>query len=98
MKFHASSKAHRFPNTRAKSPYPSKGSSVRLVAAAKLGKQPQNLKVQPNQRDHNPERTVPLHVFGSAHARAILDKVEIEHQVERGDAYDNQTEADADGP
>ncbi len=48
-----------------------------LVAAAKLGKQPQDLEVQPNQRDHKPEGAVPLHILWSAHPCATLDEVEI---------------------
>ncbi len=65
-------------------------------ALAKLREQPQDFEVQPDQGDHQGEGAVPLHVFRSAHARAILDQVEVEHQVQGGDHYHNEAETDAD--
>src|ERR1700759_1960438 len=39
------------------------------VPALQLRKQPQHLQIQPNQRHHQSERSVPLHVTRSTHAR-----------------------------
>src|ERR1700722_16643809 len=63
-----------------------------LVAPTQLGEQPQDFQVQPHERYHQSESAVPLHVFGSAHARALFDEIEIEHQVERRDANDDQAD------
>jgi hypothetical protein len=45
-----------------------------------------------------PKAPVPLHVLGRAGAAPVLDEVEVEHQVERGDSPRQQAEADADHP
>src|SRR2546423_974311 len=37
-----------------------------LPTAARFGQQSQDLQVQPDQRDHQAERAVPLHVLGRA--------------------------------
>src|SRR5271165_1474926 len=64
-------------------------------AAAELRQQPQDLEVQPDQRDHQREGAIPLHVFRSAHARAIFDEIEVEDEIQRGNDYDDDAEADA---
>ena len=70
--------------------------SEHLIAAAHFGQQVEDLDVEPDQRDHDAEGCVPLHVFGRTVGDALLDKVEVEYEVERGDGDDNEAEADAD--
>ena len=55
----------------------------------------EDLKVQPDQRDHQAERAVPLHVLGGLRRGGLLDEVEVEQQVERREADHEQAEADA---
>ena len=69
---------------------------TRLVSAVQFGEQAQDLKVEPDQGYHDAESAVPLHVFGSAVLNAAFDEVEVEDQVESGDGYYEQAEADAD--
>ena len=69
---------------------------ARLVPAAHFGEQAQDFQVEPDQRDHDAEGAVPLHVLGSADLHAPLDEVEVEHQIEGGDADDEEAETDAD--
>src|ERR1039458_9696333 len=69
-----------------------------LVSASYFGKQPIYLQIEPDQRDHDAEGAIPLHVFGSAELDAFLDEVEIEDQIEGGDGHDEQAESDADEP
>src|SRR2546421_10254076 len=45
-----------------------------LPPAARLGQEPQDLQVQPDQRDHQAERAVPLHVLGRAGSYAVSMK------------------------
>src|ERR1700722_3018652 len=66
------------------------------VAALEFRKQAQHFEIEPDERDHQAERAVPLHVTWSAHARAGFDHVEIGDEVESGDADDEEAEADAD--
>src|ERR1700722_15896490 len=66
------------------------------VAALEFRKQAQHFEIEPDERDHQAERAVPLHVTWSAHARAGFDHVEIEDEVESGDDDDEEAEADAD--
>src|ERR1035441_5524741 len=61
-----------------------------------LGKQAQNLEIEPDQRDHDSKGAIPLHVLGSAGLHATLDEVEIEHQIQRGDGHYDQAESDPD--
>src|SRR5208283_974037 len=65
-------------------------------AAAELRQQPQDLEVQPDQRDHQREGAVPLHVFRRAHPCAVLDEVEIKDEIQRRDDHHKQAEADPD--
>src|SRR3546814_2408988 len=65
-------------------------------ARLQLRQQPQELDVQPHQRDHQAERAVPLHVLRRAALDAGLDEVEVQHQVQRRDRDHEQAEADAD--
>ena len=69
----------------------------RSIPAARFGEQAQDFQIEPDQRDHDAEGAVPLHVFRCAYADAGFDEVEVEHQVERGDDDHNHAEADADG-
>src|SRR2546426_12731199 len=41
----------------------------RLTPAARLSEQPQDLQVQPNQRHHQAEGAVPLHILGRSGGR-----------------------------
>src|SRR5687768_4810679 len=65
------------------------------LAAAQLREQTQDLEVEPDQRDQQAERPVPLHVLRRARRGAVFDEVEIEHQVEGGDDDDDDADADA---
>src|SRR5580704_8580066 len=65
------------------------------VAAAHFGQQVENLDVEPDQRDHDAERCVPLHKFGRTVGDALLDEIEVEDEIERGDSDDYEAEADA---
>src|SRR6202161_1885626 len=68
------------------------------VAALELRKQAQHFEIEPDEGDHQAERAVPLHVTRSAHARAGLDHVEVENEIERGYDDDEEAEADSDDP
>jgi hypothetical protein len=72
------------------------GEKCVLVAPANLGQQPENFEVEPDQRHHQSECAVPIHVFRRAHAHAALDEVKIENQIERRDDHHNEAEPDAD--
>ena len=54
-----------------------------LFSGPKLGEQPQNVDVDPDQREHQPEGCVPLHVLRGSRLRCLLDEVEIEREVQR---------------
>src|ERR1039458_8111397 len=69
-----------------------------LVSATQFGKQSEYLQIEPDQRDHDSECAVPLHIFGSADLHALLDEVEIEHKVQRRDGDHNQAKADSNEP
>src|SRR3546814_2860020 len=51
-------------------------------ARLQLRQQPQELDVQPHQRDHQAERAVPLHVLRRAALDAGLDEVEVQRSEE----------------
>src|SRR4030095_6288225 len=57
----------------------------------------QDLEVQPDQRDEEAEGAVPLHVLRGLGAHAVLDEVEVEDEVHRGEADHEQAERDPDG-
>ena len=57
------------------------------VARLQLRQQAQDLEVQPDQRHQQAERGVPLHVLRRALLDAVLDEVEVEHQVQRRDHH-----------
>src|SRR5271170_4830220 len=69
----------------------------RLFAAAKFRKQTQDFEVEPDERDHQAEGAVPLHIFRRANADARLDEIKIEHEIERRDNHHKNAEADSDG-
>ena len=58
---------------------------IDLVSAAQLGEQAENLQIEPDQRDNDAEGAVPLHILGCAELYALLDEVEVEHQIQRRD-------------
>src|SRR5258705_13753068 len=66
-----------------------------VLAAANLAQQAQNFHVQPDQRDHQPEGALPLHVLRCAHPGSGLDHVKINDQVQRRDNYHEQTDPDS---
>ena len=70
-------------------------SASRLLSAARLREQPQDLEIQPDQRHREPEGAEPLHVLRRAPLRAGFDEVEVEHQVQRRDHHDEHAEQDA---
>jgi hypothetical protein len=53
-----------------------------LIPAPQLGQQPEHLEIEPDQGDHEAEGPVPLHVFGGALGRALLDEIEVQDQVQ----------------
>ena len=57
-----------------------------LASVAQLGEQPQHFHVEPDQRDHEAERAIPLHVLRSSKLGAALDEVEVEHEIQRCDS------------
>src|SRR5712692_10122955 len=65
------------------------------LSSAGFGEQTKNFQIQPDERDHQTERAVPLHVLGDAHAYAALDHVEVQHQIQRGHDHHEQTERNA---
>ena len=66
-----------------------------FVAALQQGEEPEQLEVQPDDRDHQAEPGVPLEVLGEPGLRAPLDEVEVEGEVEGGEAGDEEAEPDA---
>ena len=68
---------------------------VTELPTAKLGKQTQYFDVEPDERDKEPKRAVPLHVLGLAAGYAIFDELEIHDQSEGGEADNEDTEADS---
>src|SRR5574341_1545061 len=69
-----------------------------LPPAPHLRKQPQYLDIEPDQRDHESECSVPLHKLRRALRRAALDEIEVEHEVQGRDDDDEEAEADPDHP
>src|SRR5271169_2700954 len=67
-----------------------------LPSAADLGEEPQHFEVEPDQSDQHAKGAIPFHIFWRAGRNGGLDEVEIEHQIESGEAHDKKTEADAD--
>jgi hypothetical protein len=51
------------------------------LSAAHLAKQTEDFQIEPNERDHQAECAVPLHVLRRSTLDAPLDHVEIEHQI-----------------
>src|SRR5580704_4034276 len=66
-----------------------------LAPLAQFGEQPDYLQVKPDQRHHQAEGRVPLHILGCAAARALLDEIEIQDQIQRCDHDYEQTEENA---
>src|SRR5262245_5501643 len=66
---------------------------VQLVSATLFLQQAQDFEVEPDQRDHQAEGGIPLHVLGGARLGSSLDKVKIQHEIERCD--DDNHDADS---
>src|SRR5712692_8490195 len=81
----------RCPRVRARVP----GMEPRLPAA-QLREQPENLQVEPDQRHQQAEGAVPLEHLRRAVIDAFLDEREVEDQVQRREADDEQAEQDPD--
>src|SRR5215203_3211790 len=69
--------------------------SSRLLPGPKEREQPQNRDVDPDQRDHQPKRRVPLHEPRRARPRRPLDEIEVEREVERAQDDDQDAYTDA---
>src|SRR3989338_5166846 len=67
---------------------------ARSAAAAQLRQQPDDLKIEPDQRHQQAECRIPLHVLRKAVPGPLLDEVKIQHQVQRRDHDDEQADAD----
>src|SRR5271157_4075857 len=67
-----------------------------IAVIGELREQTEHLQVKPDQRDHQAESAVPLHVLGHLPLCGLVDEIEIEQQVERRQADDEKAEADAD--
>src|SRR6267378_8226256 len=74
-----------------------KEATQRGSAAAEPREQPEDLDVQPHERDKQRERRVPLHVLRRARRDSALDEVEVEQEIERRDPDDEHVHADAQG-
>src|SRR5262245_1843060 len=61
-----------------------------LPPVLQLREQPEHLEVEPHQRHQQRERAVPLHVSRRPALRALLDEVEVQNQIQRRDAGDEQ--------
>lgn len=57
------------------------------LPAARFAEQPENFKIEPDQRDHQAKRTIPLHITGRAQSRSVFDHVKIQDQVQGGNHY-----------
>src|SRR6187399_3720891 len=62
---------------------------------AQLAEQPKDFEVQPDERDGEREGAVPLHVLRRAAIHTLLDDVEVQDQVQRGDDHHEAAEQDA---
>ncbi len=71
--------------------------ALRIIhAAAGFDEQAQDFKIQPDQRDHQAKRDVPLLVVRRADTDARIYEMKIEHMFERRDTHDKNAEADSD--
>src|SRR5207244_9561269 len=66
-----------------------------FAEGARAWQESQDLEIQPDERDHQTERAVPLQVLGGTALHAGLDEVEVEDQVQRGDDDDDAAHHDA---
>jgi hypothetical protein len=66
----------------------------RISSRLQLRQQAQDFQVQPHQGDDQAEARVPLHVLRRALFDALLDEVEVEHEVQRGDHHHEGADAD----
>ena len=64
--------------------------------ALKLRQQVEDFEIEPDERHDQAEGSIPLHVFGRSPLDSVLDKVEVEDEVQRGDHNDKEAEPDAD--
>src|SRR5580704_11667142 len=71
-------------------------SHVRRLSVAQFTEQAKNFEIQPDERDHQAERAVPLHVLRRSAGYACLDHIEIENQIERRNDDHEEAEADSD--
>src|SRR6267142_2941914 len=67
-------------------------------AAARFAEQAKNLKIQPDERDHQRESAIPIHVFRGTIFDASFDQVKIKHQVKRGNRNHEDAESDTPRP
>jgi hypothetical protein len=65
------------------------------LPASRFCQQPQDFPIEPNTRNHQAEHSIPLGVPWSAPACGVLDPVEFQDEVERGDDDDDQANANA---
>ena len=63
-----------------------------------LPHQPEHLDVEPHQRDEQPEARHPLALLRRAARGAVLDEVEVQHEVHRSDADGEERDPDAEEP
>src|SRR5215208_134531 len=66
-----------------------------LLSGPKEREQPQNRNVDPDQREHQPKRPVPLHVPWRSSRRRLLDESEIQREVQRAQDDDQDAYPDA---
>src|ERR1700682_1555784 len=65
------------------------------LSATGFAEQAQNFEIQPDERDHQAEGAVPLHVFRRAVMDAGFNHVEVQDEIKRGDNDDEKAEGDA---
>src|SRR5207302_3984616 len=66
-----------------------------FLSAASLGQQAEDFQVEPNERDHEAECAVPLHVLRRPALDATFDHVKIENQIQGRDDHHKEAEADS---
>src|SRR5262249_48730598 len=66
------------------------------IPVAQLAEQSQQLDVEQDESDEQAEGAVQFHVLRGAPPYAVLDEIEVENEIERGQDDDEQRKPDAD--
>lgn len=52
--------------------------------------EPEDLKIQPHQREDDPKRRLPLKYLGRSRCRVALNRIKVEYEVQRREHNDDQ--------